>query len=564
MPGVGPTVEVNYRSSKMKGSPMRAEDLRIEDLLELDAREGVRFAGERALILDAVALGLLRKQLVETLGLSGARAVLTRFAYAHGWRMAEALRTAFEWQSEDEWRTAGALIHTLQGLVHIRLEDSNPLSPQGTLIENSYEAEQHLLHLGRSEVPVCWSLCGFGSGYMSRAVGKPLYVLEDRCVARGDAACHFAARTREEWGSQFEEHLPYFQGGGELDSTLHQVASALKRTERKLRERARALEQVAGEPEGPGGLVARSPGMRRVVDLARRAARSEATVLVIGESGTGKERVARLVHDESARAVGPLVAISCAALTESLLEAELFGHARGAFTGATHERPGLLEAAAGGTLFLDEIGEMPLGMQAKLLRALQEREVRRVGENHHRPIDVRVVAATNRPLAEEVAAGRFRKDLYYRLRVVELTVPPLRERREDILPLARVFLVDAARQAERSAPGLGADVADQLQRHDWPGNVRELRNAMERVVALSRGARVELEDLPEDVRAALPAPSLTGAVRTLEELEREYILAVLTRNAGNRTRTAQDLGIGATTLYRKLKRYEPATRRRKR
>jgi len=543
---------------------LRAEDLRIEQLLRMDEREGIRFAGERALILDAVALGLLRKQLVETLGMAGARAVLTRFAFAHGWRMAEALRTAFPWESEDEWRTAGARIHSLQGLVYIRMEDSNPLSPRGTLIENSYEAEQHLLHLGRSEVPVCWSLCGFGSGYMSRAAGTSLYVLEDKCVARGDSACHFAARTREEWGSQFEEHLPYFQGGGVLDATLHQVASALKRTERKLRERTRALEQVAGEPEGPGGLVARSPGMRRVVDLARRAARSEATVLVIGESGTGKERVAKLVHEESARAVGPLVAINCAALAESLLEAELFGHARGAFTGATHERVGLLEAAAGGTLFLDEIGEMPLGMQAKLLRALQEREVRRVGENHQRPIDVRVVAATNRPLAEEVAAGRFRKDLYYRLRVVELTVPPLRERREDIVPLARVFLVDAARQMGRTAPGLGAEVADQLQRYDWPGNVRELRNAMERVVALSVGARVELEDLPEDVRVALPASSPTGQVRTLEELEREYILAVLARNGGNRTRTAQELGIGATTLYRKLKGYEPSARRRKR
>jgi len=301
-----------------------------------------------------------------------------------------------------------------------------------------------------------------------------------------------------------------------------------------------------------------------VVDLAQRAARSEATVLVIGESGTGKERVARLVHEESARAGGPLVAISCAALTESLLEAELFGHARGAFTGATHERVGLLEAAAGGTLFLDEIGEMPLGMQAKLLRALQEREVRRVGENANRAIDVRVVAATNRPLAEEVAAGRFRKDLYYRLRVVELTVPPLRERREDILPMARVFLVDAARQQGRPAPGLEAEVADQLQRHGWPGNVRELRNAMERVVALSRGTRVELEDLPEDVRVALPVPALTGEVRTLETVEREYILAVLAHNGGNRTRTAQELGIGATTLYRKLKSYERETRRRKR
>jgi DNA-binding NtrC family response regulator len=542
---------------------MRAEDLRIDMLLEVDAREGVRFAGERALILDAVALGLLRKQLVEMLGLAGARAVLTRFAFAHGWRMAEALRARFPWSSEEQWQAAGGLIHMLQGLIRVRPEEGNPLLRQGATLEYSYEAEQHLLHLGRAEAPSCWTQCGFASGYLSRAVGRPLYILEDRCVARGDAACHFAGRTLEEWGSQLEEHLPYFQGEV-LDASLHQVASALKRTERKLRERARALEQAVGEAEGPGGLVARSPGMRRVVDLATRVARSEATVLLTGESGTGKERVARLVHEQSSRAAGPLVAISCAALTESLLEAELFGHARGAFTGATHERVGLLEAAAGGTLFLDEVGELPLGMQAKLLRALQEREVRRVGENHHRSINVRVVAATNRSLAEEVAAGRFRKDLYYRLRVVELTVPPLRERPEDILPLARIFLVDAARQMGRTAPGLGPDVADQLQRHAWPGNVRELRNAMERAVALSRGPLIEREDLPEDVRTALPAPTLAGPVRTLEEMEREYLLAVLARNGGNRTRTAQELGIGATTLYRKLKRYERGARRRKR
>ncbi|HEX8538761.1 MAG TPA: XylR N-terminal domain-containing protein, partial [Cystobacter sp.] len=303
---------------------MRAEDLRIDMLLEVDAREGVRFAGERALILDAVALGMLRKQLVEMLGLAGARAVLTRFGFAHGWRMAEAMRAGFQWSSEAEWQMAGGLLHTLQGLIRIRPGDDNPLAPRGATVEYSYEAEQHLLHLGRAEAPSCWTLCGFASGYMSRAAGRPIYVLEDRCVARGDAACHFAGRTLEEWGSQLEEHLPYFQGEV-LDASLHQVASALKRTERKLRERARALEQVVGEPEGPGGLVARSPGMRRVMDLAQRAARSEATVLVIGESGTGKERVARLVHEESARAGGPLVAISCAALTESLLEAELFG-----------------------------------------------------------------------------------------------------------------------------------------------------------------------------------------------------------------------------------------------
>jgi transcriptional regulator with PAS, ATPase and Fis domain len=300
-----------------------------------------------------------------------------------------------------------------------------------------------------------------------------------------------------------------------------------------------------------------------VLDLARRVAKVDATVLLTGESGVGKERVARLIHEESSRAAGPLLAINCAAISETLLESELFGHARGAFTGAVQDRPGLFESAGSGTLFLDEVGELPLAMQAKLLRALQERQVRRVGENRTRPIKARVVAATNRELAQEVKAGRFRKDLYYRLRVVELRVPPLRERREDLLPLARELLADAAARVGRPTPTLTPRAADQLLRYTWPGNVRELENSLERAVALVQGRRVDLEDLPEDVRQALPVPTVDGGVRTLEEIERDYILAALERNEGNQTVTARQLGIGAATLYRKLKRYGALARDQK-
>ena len=210
------------------------------------------------------------------------------------------------------------------------------------------------------------------------------------------------------------------------------------------------------------------------------------------------------------------MAVNCGAVPETLLESELFGHARGAFTGAERDRPGLFEAANGGTLFLDEIGEISAGMQVKLLRVLQEREVRRVGENRSRPVDVRVVAATNRDLAEEVAAGRFRQDLYYRLRVIELRVPPLRERREDILPLARVFLAETARRMGRKVTGFTPRAADQLLRYAWPGNVRELENAIERAVALCSGSRIEVEDLPEELRVgpAEAAPDRRGRARS--------------------------------------------------
>jgi len=305
------------------------------------------------------------------------------------------------------------------------------------------------------------------------------------------------------------------------------------------------------------GLIARSAAMRNLIDLALRVAQADSTVLVSGESGTGKERVARLVHQASARAGGPFIAVNCGAITEALLESELFGHARGAFTGAQQDRIGLFEAANGGTLLLDEVGEIPPAMQVRLLRVLQEREVRRVGESASRPIDVRVIAATNKELPREIAEGRFRKDLYYRLHVVELAVPPLRRRREDILPLARHLLAGAASRLDRAAPGLSAMAADQLLNYAWPGNVRELENAMERAVVLARAGRegrAELEDLPEEVRQAAPAP-LLAPVRSLEAVERDYILAVLQLNAGNQARTAEQLGIGTATLYRKLKSY---------
>jgi len=536
---------------------VRAEDLDHKELLELDPEGGViRFAGQRALLLDAVAMGLLRQYLVEGFGLTATRAVLTQFGFAHGWRMAEAMRAEFKWDTDDDWLRAGPRIHALEG---VEPGSGGALSKEGVMVVASYEAEQHLLHFGRAEVPVCWTICGLTSGYISRTIGKEVYVLEDRCIGKGDAACHHLGRTREQWGDERAEELRFFEPSRlreALDVSLHRVTETLKAAERKLREHRRALVRVARDVDEPLGIVARSTAMRRVVDLASRVAKVDSTVLITGESGSGKERIARLVHEESSRAAGPFVAVNCGAITETLLESELFGHARGAFTGATQDRPGLFEAANNGTLLLDEIGEVSPGMQVKLLRTLQEREVRRVGENKSRSVDVRVLAATNRDLAHGVAGGAFRQDLYYRLKVVELHVPALRERRDDLLPLARVLLADAALRMKRKISGLAPGAADQLLRYEWPGNVRELENAMERAVALARGSRVELEDLPEDIRRAFPIPVATkGTVRPLDEVEKEYILAALELNGGKQTLTAEQLQIGSATLYRKLKSY---------
>jgi DNA-binding NtrC family response regulator len=532
---------------------MRVEELDLQELLELDAQGGlVRFAGQRALLFDAVAQGLLRKELIETFGLRVARGILSRFGYVHGRRMAEAMRAQFNWDADEEWRRAGPRICALQGLFRLEAGDT------GTW-HSSYEAEQHLLHLGRSEEPVCWTLGGLVSGYLSAATGKEMVAVEDRCMGKGDSACHVTIKSTEEWG---DSAGAFFRREG-LDAALEEVTQALKLAERRLRVRTRLLARVARVEEDPADLVARSPEMRRVVDLARTIAKVDSTVLISGESGTGKERIARFVHDSSSCADGPFIAVNCGAISESLLESELFGHARGAFTGATADRAGLFEEANGGTLFLDEVGELSLGMQVKLLRVLQEREVRRVGENKNRAIVVRIVTATNKDLLTEVGAKRFREDLFYRLKVVELAVPPLRKRAEDLLPLARLLLAESAVHMKRSVDGLSGPAADRLLGYPWPGNVRELANVMERAVAVAKRNRIDVEDLPPEVRAApIPLQPIGGQIRRLAEIEREYILATLDARRGNRTQTARVLGIGVATLHRKLKSYKtrPATR----
>ena len=302
--------------------------------------------------------------------------------------------------------------------------------------------------------------------------------------------------------------------------------------------------------------VACSQASRETLELAARVAASDCTVLIAGESGTGKEVLARHIHRLSPRAAQPFIAINCAAIPETLLEAVLFGHEKGAFTGAQAAHPGKFEQAQGGTLLLDEISEMPLGLQAKLLRVLQEREVERIGGRATLALDVRVLATTNRRLRAEVTAARFREDLYYRLRVIELAIPPLRARADDILPLARAILARTSRRLDRKLVGFSPKAAERLLGHRWPGNVRELENVIERAVVLCDSPTVDVEQLPPELLGQ-PAPAVAtpGATVPLDEVERRYILAVLDGNAGNRTKTAAELGIGQATLYRKLKEY---------
>jgi NtrC-family two-component system response regulator AlgB len=298
-----------------------------------------------------------------------------------------------------------------------------------------------------------------------------------------------------------------------------------------------------------------SPKMQATLEMVERVAASEISVLLLGENGTGKGVIARWLHARSQRAGGPFVVISCPTLSEELLASELFGHVKGAFTGATRDREGRLEAAQGGTVFLDEVSEISPGLQAKLLRFLQEKQFERVGENRTRRADVRVVAATNRNLEEEVKTGRFREDLFYRLNSVQISLPPLRERREDIAGLARQFLDFFAHQARRPTPELSPSALDVLLAYSWPGNIRELRNVLERAVILWPSQVIEPEAFPEPIASQGSTVASLGRNYSLELIEREHIRRVLARTA-TLEEAAHILGIDASTLWRKRKKYE--------
>lgn len=325
---------------------------------------------------------------------------------------------------------------------------------------------------------------------------------------------------------------------------------------RRLESHVEALEEQVRGIVPEADLKTDDAAMRQAIDVAFRAAPTEATVLLRGESGTGKGVLARAVHARSARAAAPFVTVNCPSLQAELLESELFGHVRGAFTGAVQDTEGKVAAAEAGTLFLDEIGDLPLGLQPKLLRLAQEKQYERVGETRTRTSDVRIIAATNRDLQAAVAAGTFREDLLYRLNVIEIVIPPLRQRRNDVLPLAEHLLAFFARQAGKAGCRFTEEARVAIARYPWPGNVRELRNAIERGVILAPGGEVGLSDLPAQIGSSLPAGTMElGGAVSLESLEAEHIRRVLA-STPTMEAAALVLGIDPSTLYRKRKKYE--------
>ena len=554
--------------SRRDDTPNRHK-LHLAELLDFRPDQGIiRLHEQRVVILSAAAMGLMRKELVDTLGLETARRVSLRFGFADGYHDAVNLRARSNWTSPVDGLRAGAMLHTLEGIVRadvrrVEYDEETERFEEEVRWHDSYEAEQHVHHYGQSSAPVCWSLVGYSSGFVSACLGKEVYFREISCAGQGERHCSAIGRDVNSWGAEAESIRADFQAaslGHEVERLRDAVGKRLKeldRRERLLERRERELNLLrerVNRHAAAKHFVAGSEAMQHVLELAARVAPLDTTVLVYGESGTGKEFVVRLIHDQSPRAAAPFVSINCAALTETLLESELFGHVRGAFTGAVRDKAGLFEVAGNGTIFLDEIGEVAPTVQAKLLRALQEREIRRVGAERNIKINARVVAATNRDLRAAVDAGTFREDLYFRLGAFIIVVPPLRERREDIPPLVHSFLVRAASRMKKDVRAVSADAMSALMNYPWPGNVRELEHAIERAVILANAANIRLRDLPPEVtQKSRRRPG--DDTLDLQEQARTSIERALERHGGNRRKAAEALNISTVTLWRKMKQF---------
>lgn len=411
---------------------------------------------------------------------------------------------------------------------------------------------------------------------MNRILAEDYDVVVTDIHMPGLGGIDFCRRVREH-----RPDLPVIviTGFGSLDSAVHSIragaydfvskpferetlslAVARAAEARSLKTELRRIRSSLPSPAGFAALLGESPAMRNLFALLEKVSSTDSSVLVTGETGTGKELVARAVHEKSGRSRGPFIAFSCAAMPAQLVESELFGHARGAFTDARTSRPGLFLRADGGSLFLDEVGEMPLELQPKLLRALQERTVHPLGGAAELPFDARLIAATNRDLESAVEDGRFRRDLLFRLNVITVEIPPLRARGNDVLLLAQHFLGRAARRTGRKVEGITAPAADRLLAYPWPGNVRELENCIERSVALSEHSWIVLEDLPEKIRRWQRSQLIVDSddpdeLITMQEVEKRYILRVFSAVAGNKAKAARVLDMDRKTLYRKLERF---------
>lgn len=548
------------------GSPS-LEDLR-ECLLFSPDDGRIWLNDQRMLLLHTSSFGALRQEIIERLGMPQARALFTRTGYLSGARDARLIRERWPQASAASIFSAGTHLHTLEGMTRVEplyfKFDADCGFYEGEFLwHHSCEADEHLAAYGVGQDPVCWTELGYAMGFVSGLFGRMVVFREVECRGMGHAHCRVVGKTAEQWGDA-EADLAY------LNAAASQAASAPQATARFEPSPAQGLEPIGAS----AAFNAASLALQRV-------APTPATVLISGESGVGKELFARQVHRLSPRRDAPFIALNCAAIPDNLIEAELFGVERGAFTGASHSRPGRFERAQGGTLFLDEITCLSLEGQSKLLRALQEREIERVGGTQAIQVDVRLVAACNVNLHKAVADGAFREDLFYRLNVYPIALPPLRERRDDIPLLINAFLQRLCRDYGRTPSGLTLRALKTLLRYDFPGNIRELQNLIERgLIASEEGQPIDLvhlfrnERLPEQgysidrhggLANAAPEPQAseplldTLAQRdpgfSIEGLEARLIQEALAQSAGNLSAASRAVGLSRAQFAYRLKKH---------
>jgi two-component system, NtrC family, response regulator HydG len=537
---------------------LRACDLERLELIGIDRSTGFPLFGDYRMVMFGMpSLARLQKDLIQSLGLEKDAIILSRFGYDSGLGIATAISELYDFDSAEEWLKAGAVLRTMAGLAHeeivemsIDIEKKN-LKMAGRW-RDSFESVNWLTHFKPQDAPVCHILAGLSSGFASAVLGSEVLVRETSCRAQGHEYCQFEARTVSEWGLRPEDLQQRFDLPP-LDEKLIQLNAELRQAREDLhRQNAEIsrLRLLTGQVETDGEIIFRSSAMSRVLTLANKVSPTRSSVLIQGESGVGKEVMARFIHRHSTHANDPFLAINCAALPPGLLESELFGHVKGAFTGADSDKKGLFVEAGEGTLFLDEVAELTPELQAKLLRALQEKEVRPVGGLTVSPIRARIVSASNRDLREMISQGKFREDLYYRLAVFPLFISPLRERRQDILILARHFLSNLNKDSRGFSPA----ALRCMETHLWPGNVRELSNWVEYAVILAGSEQIMPEHLPLHMSAHPTDPlTILGADQpTLVELENRYIRRVLEITGNRRNEAAKKLGISTATLWRRL------------
>jgi DNA-binding NtrC family response regulator len=543
-----------------------------------DLRSRVHFCAEtgqiwlhehRMLLVHADAQASLRAELIDTLGMDRAQGLLTRMGYASGVRDAELARTRAQACSDIDAFMTGPQLHTLEGIVRVtpvRLElDRAAGKFYGEFLwENSWEGQWHRHYYGVHSAPVCWTQIGYACGYTSAFMGRPILYKEIECVGMGQTNCRIIGKPIEEWDDASE--YKHFTNREPIADRLLELQTEVVQ-----------LRSTIGEMEKlPADMIGNSPGFRAAYNLLKPAAASDISVLLLGETGVGKELFARALHEMGARRARPFVAVNCAAIPQDLVESELFGVEKGAYTGALVSRPGRFERADGGTLFLDEIGDLPLSAQSKLLRVLQEGELERLGDLKTRKINVRLVAATKSNLKQLVKDGQFRPDLYYRLNAFQIDIPPLRERNEDVSLLAKRFLEKYSAVHGKKLRGFTDKAKRALLTYPWPGNIRELQNMIERGVILApSGTRIEVDHLflcnsdqaqefGLDTHGGLDlnhgdtekrlCEAVFNGVMTLDQVEAMLLETAVDKARGNLSSAARMLGLTRPQFAYRLKR----------